>query len=482
MTRAHSFTQPYRSQIAQWSILFCLLLIAALPSAAQQVSRTGYFMDNATHRHLLNPALVPARGYISLPVLGALSVGLESNMAFSQFIYPPDNGTELMTFLHKEVDADEFLSSLNPNNYLRTDVRTSLLSFGFYSGASFWTFDLATRANVSLDLPYDLFAFLKKGMTTSQGNLYHLGGLYVGNATFAEASLGYSRNIMDNLRVGLKAKLLVGATRLKVGLATMDVHMTPDAWTITTQGDFNAYAMGVNLNTNEEGVIDGSFDIESPGPAGFGAAVDLGVNYSPIPNLDVSLALIDLGAIKWKAAAITRATSSGQVTFSGIDGFGMDSIGQQSAQDQLQTLQDDLLKMAQFKPTSTTEDLVERLFPTINAGVEYAVLNNKISVGMLFSNRFMENDRFSELTGSLNLRPVRWFNLSGSYSFIHGKQETFGFALGFVPAIVNLFLACDYTFFRVSPQFVPINTLTTNFQLGVSIPLGRGKVPPKHAI
>jgi hypothetical protein len=92
----------------------------------------------------------------------------------------------------------------------------------------------------------------------------------------------------------------------------------------------------------------------------------------------------------------------------------------------------------------------------------------------------MLDDRYSELTGSLNLRPLRWFNLSGSYSFIHGKKETFGFALGFVPFLFNIYLACDYTFFNVSPQFIPLNTLTTNFQLGISVPLGRGKVPPKH--
>ncbi|OPZ92561.1 MAG: hypothetical protein BWY72_02527 [Bacteroidetes bacterium ADurb.Bin416] len=45
---------------------------------------------------------------------------------------------------------------------------------------------------------------------------------------------------------------------------------------------------------------------------------------------------------------------------------------------------------------------------------------------------------------------------------------------------MNIYLACDYTFFHVTPQFIPLNTLTTNIQLGVSIPLGRGKVPPKH--
>jgi len=462
-------------------ILLVVSLFAATPlTMAQPLSRTGYFMDNATHRHLMNPALAPNRGYLSLPLVGEFSLGVESNLQFTNFIYPPDGDGELLTFLDKSISANDFLSQLSPNNYLRTDLRTSLVSMGFYTGNAFWTFDLATRMNLSLNLPYDFFAFLKQGMSSTEGNEYNIHDLSVSSSVFAEASLGYSRNILNNLRIGTKLKLLIGGAYVKAGIDSMNINMTPDAWTINTVGRMEAYGKGLTLLTDEDGSINGKFEMNGPGIGGLGAAIDLGVNYSPIPTMEISLALIDLGAIKWNQANITKARSSGQVTFSGISGLGMDSIGKQAADDQLKSIQDDMLKMADFKKVATSGDVIQRLFPTINAGLEYAVLNNKVSVGALYSNRLMENERYSELTGSLNLRPARWFNLSGSYSFIHGKKETFGFALGFVPAIMNIFLACDYTFLKVSPQFIPLNTLTTNFQLGVSIPLGRGKLPPKH--
>lgn len=462
-------------------ILFTVSLFTATTfTLAQPVSRTGYFMDNATHRHLMNPALVPARGYLSAPVVGAFSLGTESNMRFTNFIYPSEGDGELLTFLNESVPVNDFLSQLSPNNYLRTDLRTSLLSMGFYTKNAFWTFDVAARVNLSLNLPYDFFAFLKQGMSSSEGNEYNIKDLSVGAGVFAEASLGYSRNIINNLRIGTKLKLLLGGAYVKAGIESMDINMTPDLWTINTVGKMEAYGKGITLLTDEDGSINGKTDMGTPGLAGKGAAFDLGVNYSPIRNMDVSLAIIDLGAIKWDQANITKAQSSGQVSFSGISGLGMDSLASQSAEDQLQTIQDDMLKMADFKIVPSDGDVLQRLFPTVNAGLEYAVLNNKISVGALYSNRFMLNERYSELTGSLNLRPARWFNLSGSYSFIHGKKETVGFALGFVPAIMNIYLACDYTFYKVSPQFIPLNTLTTNVQLGVSIPLGRGKLPPKH--
>ena len=462
-------------------ILFVVYLCAGIQlTLAQPVSRTGYFMDNATHRHLMNPALVPVRGYLSLPVIGAFSLGVESDMQFTNFLYPPEGDGELLTFMNKSIPVNDFLSKLSPNNYLRADLRTSILSMGFYTGNAFWTFDVATRYNLSINLPYDFFAFLKQGMSAVEGNEYNIHDFSVNTSLYAEASLGYSRNIVDNLRIGTKLKLLIGGAYIKAGIDTMDINMTPNQWTINTVGKMEAYGKGLTLLTDENGSINGEYEIGSPGIGGKGAAIDLGINYSPIPNMDLSLAIIDLGAIKWDQANITKARSSGQVTFSGLSNLSMDSIGEQAVEEQINTIKDNMLKMADFKKVASDGSVLQRLFPTVNAGFEYSILNNKISVGALYSNRFMINERYSELTGSLNLRPFRWFNLSGSYSVIHGKKKTVGFALGFVPAIMNIYLACDYVFYNVTPQYIPLYTLTSNIQLGVSIPLGRGKLPPKH--
>jgi hypothetical protein len=38
---------------------------------------------------------------------------------------------------------------------------------------------------------------------------------------------------------------------------------------------------------------------------------------------------------------------------------------------------------------------------------------------------------------------------------------------------MNIFLACDYTILKYTPQFIPLNTATTNVQLGISVPLGK---------
>ena len=62
-------------------ILRALIVVLTVGTIqAQPVAKIGYFMDNATHKHLMNPALVPARGYLSYPVLGSVNLDLRSNL------------------------------------------------------------------------------------------------------------------------------------------------------------------------------------------------------------------------------------------------------------------------------------------------------------------------------------------------------------------------------------------------------------------
>lgn len=60
-----------------------------------------------------------------------------------------------MTFMHPDVDAQRFLSKLRPNNYLRAGLQANLLSFGFYTEENFWTFDLATKLGIGMNIPYE---------------------------------------------------------------------------------------------------------------------------------------------------------------------------------------------------------------------------------------------------------------------------------------------------------------------------------------
>lgn len=460
-----------KTKIFKCTMLSLLMVITIQGVSSQSISRTGYFMDNATHRQLMNPALTSEKGYISLPVLGEFSMGIESNLLISTFLYPPENGGELMTFLHPDVSANEFLSKLEPVNYLRGDLRTSLLSLGVNSKAGYFTFDVATRVGMSMNLPYSLLEFLKVGMTSGQGTEYKIRDFSIGAGAYAEASLGYARNFMDNLRVGAKLKYLVGVANAKANVKSMDVYMSQQEWTISSDAQMDLYGKGFTLETETDQSITG-FEFGSPGVGGSGIALDLGVTYSPIENLELSLGIVDIGSISWKKDNVITAKAAGSVSFSGLDGIGTDSVANQDVENQIEKLKEDALKMIDFKKVASA-DAKQKLNTTINAGAEYSLLDKKLGIGLLYTGRFMDGSTYSEIMTAATYRPVKWFELSGSYSFMHSKFKTFGLAMNVAPGFANLFIACDYLILKRTPQFIPLNTASTNVQIGLSVPLGK---------
>lgn len=457
--------------------LTLILCLTGQIAAAQSISLTSYFVENSTHRHLMNPALAPTRGYLSVPIAGEVFLNTESNLQLTKFLYPAlTTGGKMRTFLDRSIKAEDFLNTLAGDQYLNMNVRTSLLSFGRWVGNSgFLTFDVGTRVNASLNLPHDLFAFAKIGMNSSTGNTYHMDNFGVNASVIGEGSLGYSLNLTEAIRVGVKGKFLVGGARLKAGLEKMDLTMTPDQWEVTTQGQLDIYGKGLNLFKKDDGSyrLD-TFSMGGYGMAGMGTAFDFGMEWAPIQNFKLSVAVVDFGSIKWKKDNIITATSGGTTVYKG---FNIDVQNTDNINDQVETLTTSLMDVTNFKQQAVTGDYVQKLNPTINVGLELGLMSNRVSFGGLYSTRTLDNnERYTEYMASLNLKPFRWFNLSGSYSFAQGHKETFGFALGFVPGIVNIFLACDYvpTHFGTMKSIpLPLSALSTNFQLGVSIPLSR---------
>ena len=469
------------------------LLIFALSfqlTNAQPVAKIGYFLDNATHKHLLNPALVPARGYMGYPALGSVDFGIQSNLKLSTFLFPAAvAGDPLLSFMHPNVTPEQFLSQLNPNNELNFNQRLSIASMGFYAKSSFWNFEVATRINGGLNLPYELFEFMKVGMSSESGNRYDMNNLTFGLDAMLEASLGSSFKIGDNIRFGFKGKYLHGLARISAGLDNLLIDMKPDEWTVNSTGMLNVYAPMMTLVTDADGYLDlegTPFNLDTSNPtqsAGSGFALDLGVTWNPLKNVQLSAGIIDLGRVTWKQDFHQRAYSTGGIVFGGIDGIGGDN--EDGIEEQLTNLQDGLLELANFRLSDDKEDLVVSLIPVFNAGLEVGVLSNKLTLGLLYSNYMIPENNQHELTGIVNLKPLSGFNIAASYTLVNSRPRSLGVAFGLNLGIANIFLACDYIPLDITPEFelegvpfpvsLPIHSISTQIQAGVSLSLGKMK-------
>ena len=215
---------------------------------------------------------------------------------------------------------------------------------------------------------------------------------------------------------------------------------------------------GGGMTFDENNMINGfDLDASSFGIAGTGFGVDLGASYSIFNNLTVSAAVLDLGVMKWNKNNTTMATVEGHqnVTIS------EDNYDQYIGGDILSLDRFDFKKDEEADYKSST-----KLSTTILLAAEYGLLNNKLSVGAVYSSRFVQPKTQTELTFLATLRPSNAFNAAISYSPILSGGKSFGLALKLGP----IFAGTDYMYFGG-------NSKTINGFIGLSLPLGGKRKP-----
>lgn len=455
--------------------LFVMLVLGTMAWASVRsqspVSGIEYFQPGYSYRHLLNPAFVPLCGYVGIPVLGNLNASVGSNMGLSTLLYPLSDGS-LGTFMHPEVDADAFMKKIHRRNYAGMDFQTALLSGGWFMGKSFWNVNVSVRGMLQMGLPYEFFEFAKKGM---QGNPseYTMENLEFSARAYLELAVGYARPIHPDITVGGKFKFLVGLTEMEFRAERVDAYLSEDVWKVNSSADLQVFGRLIDPDWPDRQSLP-YLTLGDVRPSGYGIAVDMGAEYRPsfLPGLRFSLSLLDLGFLAYPAQDITRYSASGEVQYDGLEeiGPGLD------VEEAIKNTLDDMFSMFDFGKTDVEKSVGRMLNPVLNMGVEYALWNNRFSVGLLNTTTFHHCYTENELSVVANLRPVRWFSFSLAYSFLAGANGL-GWALNFSPDVgLNLFLASNYLPLSVSPQLIPLKRAHADIQFGLVVPLGRNRL------
>ena len=438
---------------------YILIAAALLATGAAAQNPSAYFMEGSTFRSQFNPAFAPLRGYVNIPVLGGVQVGMAGNLALDNILYPRDG--KLVTLLDSSVPASEALGNLKTDNLLGVDFRMNVIGFGAFTKnhKNFWSFDLNVRVNEDANLPYSLFEFIKLG---KEGQIRNFG---TSMDAYLEAAFSYSFPLMDDrLYVGVRGKFLAGLARAKMTYDRFDVSLRHDRWAVSTQGTIDVTAAGAEIDMPANGDIFeiGDIDINPTKPAGDGFAVDLGATYDILPNLQASLAVNDLGFISWSKKNSISGTSTQETEFTGVT----------VPDDGTEPAPDFDFEMLKFNPTDG-KSASKMLRASINAGLEYEVWRHKVGIGLLYTARFWEYKTLHNITGSVNFHPVRWFTLTGSYSVIDNRGGAVGLALNLCPSWINFFIATDMLVSKHTPQWIPVKQSTMNVTLGLGVPIGK---------
>ncbi len=468
--------------------LYIVFIACLLPLlAGGETLRGTYFSEYSVYRNKLNPAFVPRSSYLGFTPLTNLGFGLTSNIGMSNFLYPSQEGT-FLTFMHPDVSADTFLKSLPANPHFDIDVDTDILNIGFFTGKnSFWSIGLGLKVDGEVNIPRDLFTFLKVGAATDPQE-YNFRNLSVIQNAYLEASLGYSHNFSDlvkGLSAGIRFKFLAAVDRLDLRITDMKLRMGSDMWSVNTDATAYLAMKGLDVGISDDNKIDiGNFDPARMGLAGMGAALDFGLEYRLYINrffdsIRFSASVTDLGFIKYDQSGIQQFKSSGNVQYAGLDDitFGKDM----NFEETFEEIKDEFMKMADFEEVTPSGAVTSRIRPNLYLGAEVPFLWNRMSLGLLYNAKFGYTSTRNELTLALNMRPGKWFNLGVNYSMLNASRSL-GWLVEFIPRSgIGFFIGSDYTFmevtnFPISEGFslpvVPINEINFNMRFGFHIAMG----------
>jgi len=474
-----------------------VVLVASLfsPLAAQEVT-TLYFLENAPMRHQINPAFQPvSAGYVSLTPIGYMSTWDGNNsLTLSDGVYN-QNGTTI-TAMHPDADKSKLLKQFKNVTLVDGSATLNLLSFGIrHKENGYIHIGIMEKVEAGVGLPKTYFDFLLNGgMKNINGvNSYDLTKTAARVNAYTEFSGGYSYKINDEWTVGGKIKFLLGEANMTLLNSNLNLDASAAEWHLYGEGELqiagpiNMNALPEQLNYNslknmDKGKLTSGMTIaDYLKPKGYGAGIDLGMTYKPHPQVQISVAMNDLGFIVWNGANYKINIDS---TFTGAQNLLYSDYANNNGFDSNKLTQDVGKALEDFtnciRTSDRTNSFARMLSTKLNVGVDANFLDNLLGAGIVSKTRLFNGRLYEEVTIGGAVRPCNWFNFALSYSLVNnGKYSNIGAGLSFMPYDgVNLTLAMDYiptSYVQYENALIPYKSTGMNVALGFSIVWGTNK-------
>ncbi len=440
--------------------IFAAAILVASPMAAQEL-KTANFLDNYLYGYRINPSVTPYQtsGFFGI---GASNVGaaVESNFGVSTFLFPQSDGT-IVTGLNKNVPSSQFPGKMEEINRMHAQVNENVLSFGFTgSKGHFNTFEINLVSDNNFQLPRSFFEAFKNG---SESGTYDVKDLALSTSNYLELALGRSSR-KNNLAIGWRIKGLVGVAKASANV-DMTIVSNSEQMAVRSQGTMEAAAAPITI-----GQKDGYYDFSNIGintqslkPAGYGAALDLGVSYYLLRDkLVLGAAVRNLGAMKWTTNVYGQTSGTPVI----IDVNDTDNLGEK--------FQD----MIKFAPKDAEEASALKMLPmSFNLSAKYKPIS-LVTLGAAATINKYDGYLSRDIRLGGAFTPFRQLNIAGSYSFGDQGQEV-GVAASIRLLGINIYAGIDSFFMRVTPQYIPIDPVSTTLNAGLAIAFG--KSPAKTA-
>jgi len=480
-------------------ILTAALMASAASMTAQDLN-SAYFTDDFKYRHDMNAAYGNEQGYAAIPILGNFGMKVQGNIGVGDVLWKnPDFGVKTgakktTTFMHPGISAQDALSKFNTDgNKLLFDMDINIVSVGFRALGGYNTVEIRERVSGGVMLPYELFEMAKD----IRNKDYVISDLGVKAQSYTELALGHSRQILDNLRVGAKVKLLLGTGRGELTVDDMKASFQNDAWVLQgkAKAEVNMKGFTYKEEDKEYKSRPGSYrqvndvDLDGAGISGFGLGVDLGAIYEFkddiggaewLEGLKVSLGLNDLGFISWNNGMV--AENNGQAfTFNGFNNIDLKKgDDRNNFGDEADRIADNLTDFIAIRDKGDQGGKTTALAATARLGLEYPLpVYDKVSFGLLGTHRFNGDYSWTEGRLSANYKPLSWLD-GGINVAVTNFCTTMGWVINFHPVGMNVFFGADHLMGKTGASSVPLGS-NVSFNFGMNVAWGKSKASKRKS-
>ena len=263
-----------------------------------------HFMRSSPFQHFDTPSCWSIyNGYVSLPG-GMIHLGANLGSIRYNKLFQTDAQGYPVT-----LTATRFVNSLAKNNYLGVNSAMELWGFGFRVKNFYITVDHRLRFNTDIRYSKALFGL------PVYGNMAYLDdpadmNLSANVNAYQELGISFRHKINDKMSWGVRPKVLLGIANLHAKKLSMVLTTDPENYGLSLAYDAYMQAAAIvpySMTFNEEQGFNFDYSTDINDVTGnmfknLGFGIDLGFTYKPLPSINVSVGVLDLGYIFWKTS------------------------------------------------------------------------------------------------------------------------------------------------------------------------------------
>ncbi len=460
-----------------FGVLFCLN-----NAASAQQGQTFYFMDRISQTAYMNPSLKHDYDY----TIGGLLLPIVGQVPPTMYFNYSNNGFDYADFIHHGTgdqadslvyDPENLLKNMRNTNHLHFQTHIDLIHVGFKTkDEGYLTFNITEKIDFGLSLPKDLFGMMWYGNNyyRKQDEKIDLSGLGFQFMHYREIAGGFATEIIDNLEVGGRGKILFGMANAQTDVNELSLYTGQDDYMITAVSDmaihsntplnFNYYhnedSTGIELDEDaieNYNPLDYPFNFRNPG-----FALDIGARYTYLEDYTAFISVNDLGFISWNENPFSLH-SDGTFGFRGIE---VDFFEDEDEfEENMEEFGDSVLNI--FAPGANDYSYITWLPTDLYLGGQYHY-HEMLNLGMLYRMEFYRKDVMHSFTLSANSNITDWLSTHLSYSIMNNKFTNVGLGLTIRGAFLQYYIVTDNLFGAMFPQ----SSRNLNIRMGCNLVFG----------